>query len=33
RKAIEKLANEMAGADAVLKLRLHLAQPYDNAQP
>ncbi|KTB71455.1 MULTISPECIES: hypothetical protein [Pseudomonas] len=33
RKAIEKLASEMAAADAVLKLRLHLAQPYDNAQP
>ncbi|MCF5715693.1 MULTISPECIES: hypothetical protein [Pseudomonas syringae group] len=33
RDAVEKLAREMASADAVLKLRLHLAQPYDNAQP
>ncbi|ALU61339.1 hypothetical protein ACA40_16290 [Pseudomonas syringae pv. lapsa] len=33
RKAIEQLAHDMAGSDAVLKLRLHLAQPYDNAKP
>ncbi|MFA0998269.1 MULTISPECIES: hypothetical protein [Pseudomonas syringae group] len=33
RDAVEKLAREMAACDAVLKLRLHLAQPYDNAEP
>jgi hypothetical protein len=33
RDAVEKLAREMASSDAVLKLRLHLAQPYDNAEP
>ncbi|RMO91594.1 hypothetical protein ALQ33_00829 [Pseudomonas syringae pv. philadelphi] len=33
REAVAKLARDMAASDAVLKLRLHLAQPYDNAQP
>ncbi|KTB78320.1 EthD domain-containing protein [Pseudomonas syringae] len=33
REAVAKLAREMAASDAVLKLRLHLAEPYDNAQP
>jgi len=33
RDAIKKLAAEMASASAVLKLRLHMAEPYDNQQP
>lgn len=33
REAITTLAGELAGLDAVLKLRLHLAEPYDNEQP
>lgn len=33
REAIDTLARDLAGLDEVLKLRLHLAQPYDNEQP
>ncbi|MCI3946339.1 hypothetical protein K0038_03394 [Pseudomonas syringae] len=33
REAVARLAREMAASEAVLKLRLHLAEPYDNAQP